>query len=216
MSLSNLLIIFSSSFMALFPVINPLGNGFVVNGFFTDLDPQQRKAAIQKLTLNFIMIGVGTLIFGLAIPVIQLGGGMLICKTAMELLGDSGSSDKEETSKNVDGFRWKNIEQKIFYPITFPISIGPGSISVIFTLMASASVKGKLLQTGINYLVIALVIICMAAIFYVFLSQGQRFIQKLGPVGNQIINKLVAFFTFCIGIQISVTGISQIFHLNIL
>ena len=197
MSLSNLLIIFSSSFMALFPVINPLGNGFVVNGFFTDLDPQQRKAAIQKLTLNFIMIGVGTLvighlfllIFGLAIPVIQLGGGILICKTAMELLGDSGSSDKEEASKNVDGFRWKNIEQKIFYPITFPISIGPGSISVIFTL---------------------------AAIFYVFLSQGQRFIQRLGPVGNQIINKLVAFFTFCIGIQISVTGISQIFHLNIL
>lgn len=118
MSLSNLLIIFSSSFMALFPVINPLGNGFVVNGFFTDLDPQQRKAAIQKLTLNFIMIGVGTLvighlfllIFGLAIPVIQLGGGILICKTAMELLGDSGSSDKEEASKNVDGFRWKNIE----------------------------------------------------------------------------------------------------------
>ena len=149
MSLSNLLIIFSSSFMALFPVINPLGNGFVVNGFFTDLDPQQRKAAIQKLTLNFIMIGVGTLvighlfllIFGLAIPVIQLGGGMLICKTAMELLGDSGSSDKEETSKNVDGFRWKNIEQKIFYPITFPISIGPGSISVIFTLMAANCCK---------------------------------------------------------------------------
>lgn len=35
MSLSNLLIIFSSSFMALFPVVNPLGNGFVVNGFFT-------------------------------------------------------------------------------------------------------------------------------------------------------------------------------------
>ena len=107
MSLSNLLIIFSSSFMALFPVINPLGNGFVVNGFFTDLDPQQRKAAIQKLTFNFIMIGVGTLvighlfllIFGLAIPVIQLGGGILICKTAMELLGDSGSTDKGEASQ---------------------------------------------------------------------------------------------------------------------
>ena len=55
MSLSNLLIIFSSSFMALFPVINPLGNGFVVNGFFANLDPSQRKTAIQKLTINFIM-----------------------------------------------------------------------------------------------------------------------------------------------------------------
>lgn len=55
MSLSSLLIIFSSSFMALFPVINPLGNGFVVNGFFANLDPSQRKTAIQKLTINFIM-----------------------------------------------------------------------------------------------------------------------------------------------------------------
>ena len=132
MSLSNLLIIFSSSFMALFPVINPLGNGFVVNGFFTDLDPQQRKAAIQKLTFNFIMIGVGTLvighlfllIFGLAIPVIQLGGGILICKTAMELLGDSGSSDKEEASKNVDGFRWKNSSRRYFIPSRFLSVLG--------------------------------------------------------------------------------------------
>ena len=214
MSLSNLLIIFSSSFMALFPVVNPLGNGFVVNGFFTDLDPKQRKTAIRKLILNFIIMFL--LMFGLAIPVIQLGGGILICKTAMELLGDSNSPDQEESSRNMDSLKWKNIEQKIFYPITFPISIGPGSISVIFTLMASASVKGKLLQTGINYFVIALVIVCMAAILYIFLSQGQRIIQKLGPVGNQIINKLVAFFTFCIGIQISVTGISQIFHLSIL
>ena len=113
MSLSNLLIIFSSSFMALFPVVNPLGNGFVVNGFFTDLDPKQRKTAIRKLILNFIIIGVGTLVighlfllmFGLAIPVIQLGGGILICKTAMELLGDSNSPDQEESSRNMDSLK---------------------------------------------------------------------------------------------------------------
>lgn len=224
MSLMNLLILFSSSFMALFPVINPLGNGFVVNGFLIGLDDQQRKAAIQKLIFNYMLIGAGTLvighlflmIFGLAIPVIQLGGGILICKTAIELLGDTGATEKEAIDQNIDGSKWQNIERKIFYPITFPMSIGPGSISVIFTLMASASVKGKLLETGINYAVIALVIVCMAAILYIFLSQGQRIIQKIGPAGNQIINKLVAFFTFCIGIQIGVTGISQIFHLNIL
>lgn len=224
MSLSNLLIIFSSSFMALFPVINPLGNGFVVNGFLIGLDVKQRKIAIQKLIFYFILIGVGTLvighlfllIFGLAIPVIQLGGGLLICKAAVELLADTGSSEKDEPSQVLDSNKWKNIEQKIFYPITFPISIGPGSISVIFTLMASASIKGDLFHTGMNYVVIALVVICMAAILYIFLSQGQRIIEKIGPVGNQIINKLVAFFTFCIGIQITLNGISQIFHINIL
>lgn len=226
MLLSNLLIIFSSSFMALFPVINPLGNGFVVNGFFDELDEHQRKTAIQKLIINYILIGVGTLVighlfllmFGLAIPVIQLGGGLLICKTAMELLGDSrapNKTDKTETTQDSDAHKWKNIEQRIFYPITFPISIGPGSISVIFTLMASASVKGDLFKTGLNYSIIAIVVVCMAAILYIFLSQGQKIIQKIGSSGNLIINKLVAFFTFCIGIQIALTGISQIFHLNI-
>lgn len=224
MSLSNLLIIFSSSFMALFPVINPLGNGFVVNGFLIGLDVKQRKAAIQKLIFYFILIGVGTLvighlfllIFGLAIPVIQLGGGLLICKAAVELLADSDPSEKEESNQNLDSNKWKDIERKIFYPITFPISIGPGSISVIFTLMASASIKGDLFHTGMNYVVIGLVVVCMAAILYIFLSQGQRIIEKIGPVGNQIINKLVAFFTFCIGIQITLNGISQIFHISIL
>ncbi|MBF0575062.1 MarC family protein [Dysgonomonas sp. GY617] len=224
MSISNLLFIFSSSFMALFPVINPLGNGFIVNGFLTGLSDQQRKSAIQKIIVNYLLIGIGTLLighlflllFGLAIPVIQLGGGILICKAAMELLSDNGTSSDNETKQALDNLKWKEMQGKIFYPITFPMSIGPGSISVLFTLMASASVKGRLIETGINYSVIALVILCMAAMLYIFLTQGRRMMEKLGTAGNLIINKLVAFFTFCIGIQIIVTGISKIFHLNIL
>ncbi len=98
MSLSNLLIIFSSSFMALFPVINPLGNGFVVNGFFTDLDPQQRKAAIQKLTLNFIMIGVGTLVIGPFVSVDFRSG--YSCLFSWEV----GNTDLQDGNGAVGGF----------------------------------------------------------------------------------------------------------------
>lgn len=224
MLISNLLFIFSSSFMALFPVINPLGNSFIVNGFLTGLSDQQRKSAIQKIIANYLLIGIGTLVighlflllFGLAIPVIQLGGGILICKTAMDLLSDNGTPADNESKQPLDNLKWKEMEGKIFYPITFPMSIGPGSISVIFTLMASASIKGSLIKTGINYAVIAVVIICMAGILYLFLTQGRKMMEKLGTAGNMIINKLVAFFTFCIGIQIIITGIAKIFHLNIL
>ncbi|MBC5611562.1 MULTISPECIES: hypothetical protein [Bacteroides] len=62
-----------------------------------------------------------------------------------------------------------------------------GNMSVIFRLMASESEKGKLSQTVANYAVIGLVIVCMTGILYVFLSQGQRIIEKIGPVGNLII-----------------------------
>lgn len=225
LSISSFAFIFSSSFMALFPVLNPLGNVFIVNGYFVDLNSQQRKIAIRKLVANYVIMGLGALavghflliMFGLAIPVIQIGGGLLICKTAISLL-----SDKEvvipiaESKQTSDVARWKVLEGKLFYPITFPISIDPGSISVIFTLMATASVKNDLIATGLNYLIIAFVIIIMATILYLLLNQGQKIILKLGPSGNLIINKLVAFFTFCIGIHIVLEGISDVFHLNVM
>lgn len=229
LSVGSLALIFSTSFMALFPVLNPLGNVFIVNGYFSELNSHQRKIAIRKFVANYLLMGLGALavghlfllMFGLAIPVIQVGGGLLICKTAINLLSDSDTDmgtqmDAEESKQASDVAKWKVLEGKLFYPITFPISIGPGSISVIFTLMATASVKNDLMATGVNYLIIGFVIVCMTTILYLLLSQGQKMIQKLGTSGNLIINKLVAFFTFCIGIQIIVEGVSEIFHIQVL
>lgn len=224
MSIHDILFTFMSSFIALFPVINPLGSGFIVNGFLTGLNDAQRKNAIRNIIIDFLLIGIGSLVvghlvlllFNLAIPVIQLGGGILICKTALGWLSDSATLTGNNNSKAVDAVNPKEIEGQIFYPITFPICIGPGSISVIFTLMASTGVKGSLLKTGINYSIIALAIVSLSVMLYVFLMHGNKIMEKLGASGNLIINKLVGFFTFCIGIQIIVTGISDIFHLNIL
>lgn len=200
-----------------------MGSGFIVNGFLAGLDDMQRKKAIQSIMINFLLIGIGSLmvghlvllLFNLAVPVIQLGGGFLICKTALGWLSDS-PPPINNTSRVLEAVNMKEIESEIFYPLTFPICIGPGSISVIFTLMASTGVKGSLLKTGINYSIIAFVIFSMCMILYVFLLHGNKIMKKLGTSGNLIINKLVGFLTFCIGLQIIVTGLSEIFHLNIL
>ncbi|MDL2289821.1 MarC family protein [Paludibacteraceae bacterium OttesenSCG-928-F17] len=221
MSFRDILYLFISSFVALFPVMNPIGNGFIINGFLEGLDDAQRKSAIKKLTINALFVGLGSLLaghlilllFGLAIPVVEVGGGILICKTGWDWLSGESSTNK---SKTHEGLVTDDVEKKLFYPIAFPITIGPGSISVIFTLVATASVRSSILTTGIHYTVIALVIVAMLVILNIFLSQGTRLIRKLGPSGNLIINKLIAFITFCIGIQILVTGLSKIFHLNIL
>ena len=127
------------------------------------------------------------------------------------------SSTAEDTKQDaINKINIDSLEKKIFFPISFPISLGPGSISVIITLIAAARVKGNLLTTSINYALIALVIVLLCAILYLFLTQGQRMMKKLGKSGNLVINKMVAFFTFCIGLQIMVTGISKIFHITIL
>ena len=200
---------FISSFMALFPVANPVGAGFLVNGFLSGLDQKTRMSIIRRIVTDYLLVGLGSLavghfvlaLFDLSLPIIQLGGGLLICRTALQWLGDSDASAGRVS---------------IFYPITFPISIGPGSVSVILTMMASASIRGDWVRSLLNYAIIAVVIVLMCSILYLFLTQGQKIIRKIGDNGSIVINKMVAFFTFCVGIQIVVTGIAKIFHLTAL
>lgn len=221
MQIHELILIFTSAFVALFPVVNPIGDGFIINGFLKDLDEEQRKIAAKKIFINCFMIGVGSLVighfvlllFGLAIPAVQVGGGFIIIKTGMDMLTGNPSSYNKDNQKTIDKITMEELEQKIFYPISFPISVGPGSISVIFTLMASATVKGNLLHTGVNYLVIAAALFAILIILYVFILRG-RLMKKMGKSGSLIINKLIAFITLCIGIQIMARGISDMFHLS--
>ncbi len=224
MSLHEFIYAFISSFVALFPVTDPIGDGLIINGFLGNMDAQERKSAVKKITFNCLLIGIGSmvaghfilLLFGLAIPVVLVGGGIVICKTGWGWLSESKKTgaDNQQTITKIN---MKDVEDKLFYPLAFPISVGPGSISVIMALMANtSSVKGNLLNTWINYSIIALSIVAIITILYLFLSQGHKIIKKLGKSGSLIINKMVAFITFCIGIQILVTGISKIFHINIL
>ena len=196
---------FISSFMALFPVANPVGAGFLVNGFLSGLDQKTRMSIIRRIVTDYLLVGLGSLavghfvlaLFDLSLPIIQLGGGLLICRTALQWLGDSDASAGRVSKRNADPISLRAVESRIFYPITFPISIGPGSVSVILTI-------------------IAVVIVLMCSILYLFLTQGQKIIRKIGDNGSIVINKMVAFFTFCVGIQIVVTGIAKIFHLTAL
>ena len=210
--------------MALFPVLNPIGNAFIVNGFLEGLDEASRKTNVRKIALNCVLLGLGTLVagklvllvFNLAVPVIQLAGGILISKMGLELLSHPSeyiTNDKQHEINKVDLYK---VEQQVFYPIAFPICFGPGSVSVVFTLMASASVRDDFLATTVNYLLISFAILILCGILYLSIWRGNRMITRLGNSGTLMINKLVAFFTFCIGIQIIITGLSKIFHLQVL
>ena len=186
---------FISAFMALFPVANPVGAGFLVNGLLSGLDDEDRKSIIRRIITDYLLVGLGSLavghfvltLFGLSLPVIQLGGGLLICRTALQWLSDSDSSVGHAQGKDVNPLHKIALESQVFYPITFPISIGPGSVSVILTLMASVSMKDGWAKGLLSYAIIALVIVLMCLILYLFLSQGERIIRKIGTSGSIVI-----------------------------
>jgi hypothetical protein len=73
--------------------------------------------------------------FGISLPVVQVGGGLILVVTGWTLLKqrDDEKHDVHKTVPPNDGFR------RAFYPLTLPLTVGPGSISVAVTLGANAA-----------------------------------------------------------------------------
>ena len=127
------------------------------------------------------------------------------------------SSDKKEekqvkTAEEVLG-AYKTIEDKLFYPITFPMTTGAGTISVLFTLGAhseSTDVKSYFINAGA--IMLSIVIIC--ALIYFFYFNTKTIINYLGSSGEKIVNRIAAFLIFCVGLQIAITGLKSILSNN--
>lgn len=220
MTVNTAIYTFVSALLTLFPVINPLSQGLLLSSYIEGYDNQHLKIAARKIFFNCLLICLGSillghlilLLFGLAVPVIQVGGGMIICKTGYDMLMSSNVS-RSSTDVQVD---MNSFNVRLFYPLSFPIGVGPGAISVIFTLMATIPEDVDFIQTVLYYILMIAAILLLLFLLYLVLLHGSRMMKKIGESANMILNKMIAFLTFCIGIQILVTGIAKIFHLTVL
>lgn len=206
------------SLVALFPVVNPIGTALIVNPYFTNLTESERKSAVSKITIYAFVICVFCLfaghfilkIFGISIPVIQLAGGIMICKTGWEFLTSDKSNAPSTVDTNAIESKSKSIDDKLFYPITFPITTGAGTISVLFTLGAQSETEdfqNYLLNN--SAILVAVIIMCiLVRIFYV---NTDVILKYLGSHSENIVNRLMAFLLFCVGLQIAVTGLKALF-----
>lgn len=209
----------ATGIIALFPVVNPIGSAFIISPYFDDLSKREKANAVKKITLNALGICTVSLFaghwilvfFGLSIPVVQLAGGIMICKMGWEFLtSDNKNSDTKaggEKERALSGY--DSIKDKLFYPITFPVTTGAGTISVLFTL--SAHSEGTNFS---NYLVnataILLAIIVTCILIYIFYLNTKTIIRWLGANGETIVNRITSFLVFCVGLQIAVSGIRGI------
>jgi multiple antibiotic resistance protein len=205
--------------ITLFPVVNPIGSAFIVNPYLSNLSATERSKAVKKIAFYSFSICTVSLfaghwileIFGISIPVVQLAGGIMICKMGWEFLSADKEEDKPIQNKDEKALPtgYENIEDKLFYPITFPITAGAGTISVLFTLSAHSSDKDMSIYL-MNTSAIMISIIIMCLLVYLFYSNTRKIINYLGSNGEKIVNRITAFLIFCVGLQIAVTGIRSL------
>ncbi len=210
------------SFFALFPIINPIGNAFIINNFCNGITGKERKIIVTKIAIRSFFFGVIALLvgkfllmlFGLSIPVIQITGGAIIFRTGWSFLSDDDEAEKNETNsaaqtQPTERFSFKYLLEHVFYPLTFPISIGAGASATIFALAADATVKSHSWWEIGGYLsAIAISLAMISATIYIFYINTPTVERFLGKEGKTIINKVSAFFTAAVGLQIVLNGLS--------
>ncbi len=214
--------LFIANILALFPIVNPVGTGFIVNNnFLSALSHEEKKIILKKVARMAFFICVGALLigkfllalFGLSIPIIQIAGGAIICRNGwLFFLDDTGNSDEETDAippEKLKKMQFDYLSQNIFYPLTFPVVIGAGTFSVILTLAANATAP-TIWNTVLNFVVVigSIAAICvMMYLIFVNIAQVQKY---LGREGKVVVKKLFSFFSLCIGLKIIFSGLGEV------
>ncbi len=130
---------------ALFPIVNPLGGSPIFLTLTRDYSASARRALSRRVALNsfFLLVSsclVGTHIlsfFGISLPVVQVGGGLIVISTGWAILNRSDDEDDQREGKVHKRLTPRDQFSNAFYPLTLPLTVGPGSISVAITLGAN-------------------------------------------------------------------------------
>lgn len=101
------------------------------------------------------------------------------------------------------------MRRQAFYPLTFPISCGPGSIAAAITVGVSLhDQKLALSLARMGGGVLALFVI--GIVLYLALKYAQRLLKPLGDAGSVIFLRLSAFILLCLGVQIVWDGLEEL------
>lgn len=197
---------------ALFPIVNPLGGAPIFLSLTNYYSTEQRKILSRRIAINSLLLLLGSFFigthilafFGISIPVVQVGGGLVVMSAGWKMLNQNDDNvSREEVHHTVD---IRDLFSKAFFPLTLPLTVGPGSISIAITLGANA--PKEYIVLSIIGAVIGMVLIAISV--YLCYGFADRLAIVLGTTGMTIIMRLSSFLLVCIGFQILWNGFSAL------
>jgi multiple antibiotic resistance protein len=208
---AELIKFFGLSLSVLLPLVNPLGDALVFLGHVGTAPHDVYRALARKIAisttlflLTIELVGTVMLKFsGISLPAIQVSGGLVLVAMGWNLLSQNEPKAKEAQPK-LDAPALGSLERKIFYPFTFPMTTGPGSIVVIVTLSAYASIRGGLPDIA-ALLGIALAVVCLSVAVYFCYRHAPTIAAHVSSAHG--ILRLMTCVSLCIVVQITWNGV---------
>lgn len=210
--LRNFLEIALLAVAALLPIVDPLGGAPIYLALTRGVDPAAREPLAKLVAFDSFLLLLASALFGtyvldffgLSIPDIELAGGIVLCALGWSLLNKQDPPEAQPRTTAVQAAP-ADVSRRAFYPLTMPVTVGPGSISVALTIGAHTATNVR--ASFVNALAHALGILIVAVAVYFCYRYAGTILRKLGATGTVVVTRLSAFITLCIGIHIAWNGV---------
>jgi multiple antibiotic resistance protein len=196
---------------ALLPIVNPIGSAPIFLSMSADLPAAARRQLARLVARNaYLLLAAAMLIgshvlriFGISLPIVRVAGGLLVAANGWALI-NAGDSQRSPTPPVADAWE-RELATRAFFPLTFPLTVGPGSVSIAITLGARETLFGTSSLIGLATDLIAVGIVSLTV--YLSYRFASRLITYLGDTGTVVFLRLSAFILMCVGVSIIWSGI---------
>jgi multiple antibiotic resistance protein len=195
---------------ALFPVVNPPGSALVFLAITKRASASTRRALVRRVSINAFFVMAGSLLFGasvlqlygITVPVLRVAGGLVVAASGWRLL-NAGSTKEEDALASESKAEFSN---QAFYPLTLPLTTGPGTIAVMISLGLTHTSYGGTPEHIEFFISGLLATLTIAVTVYLCFWFSEWIERVLGRGGTDIAVRLSAFILFCLGVQIVWSG----------
>jgi len=196
------------------PIVNPLGSAPIFLSMSADLPTEARRQLSRQVAWNSVLLLAAAMVvgshvlrmFGISLPIVRVGGGLLVMANGWRMLNleEPPAADRPPLKEAWE----REVARRAFYPLTFPLTVGPGAISIAITLGAGL---GSRSTTGVIDVLTDLIGVAIVALtVYLSYRFASRLIAFLGDTGATVFLRLSSFILLCVGVSIMWGGIADL------
>jgi multiple antibiotic resistance protein len=199
--------------VTLLAIVNPLAIVPFFIHYTQNFSPAQRRNTIRVSSFSaFVVIAISALaglqileFFGISLASFQVGGGMLLLTSALNMLNAQPAEAKTSTHELEDGVEKAAMGASIaVVPLTIPLLTGPATMS---TVVIYADKAKTVLQMGtlVGYGVV--VALATALCF----SLAQPIARVLGKTGINVMTRLMGLILAALAVEVMSDGLTKLF-----
>jgi multiple antibiotic resistance protein len=194
----------AATFLALFPIVNPLGGVPMFFSLTVDESRSERfrtalKTSVYVFVILVVFLFFGRFVlnfFGISLPVLKIAGGLIVANTAWGMVTGTSRMTPDESLEA------SSKEDVSLTPMAMPMLSGPGSIGVVMGLAANT-------DSAMSYLGMVIGIAALALTTYLLLCLGGPLVKRLGPGAVGAINRIFGFLILAIAVQLVWDGVAD-------